>query len=63
MLDGDFVLADVDSLGNPTGWEEMNLLNAIWNLVRRHQCAPISCLVWKDLHESYITDRLELIQV
>jgi transcription antitermination factor NusA-like protein len=58
MPDGDFVLVDVDPLGNQIGWEGKNLLNAIGILVRKHQCARINCLSWKDMHESYITNIL-----
>jgi hypothetical protein len=63
MPDGEFVLVEVDTSGNPMGWEGKTLLNAIGSLVRRHQCAPINIICWKDMPESYINDMIELIQV
>ncbi|XP_020232691.1 uncharacterized protein LOC109813003 [Cajanus cajan] len=62
MPDGEFILVEVDPLGNPMGWEGKTLLNAIGSLVRRHQCAPINYLSWKDMPEDYIVNMLELIQ-
>uniref|UniRef100_A0A151UF60 Uncharacterized protein n=1 Tax=Cajanus cajan TaxID=3821 RepID=A0A151UF60_CAJCA len=62
MPDEEFILVEVDALGNPMGWEGKTLLNAIGSLVRRHQCAPINFLSWKDMPESYITNMLDLIQ-
>ncbi|XP_029130515.1 uncharacterized protein LOC114916958 [Cajanus cajan] len=63
MPDGEFILVEVDPLGNPMGWEGKTLLNAIGSLVRRHQCAPINYLSWKDMPEDYIVNMLELIQI
>ncbi|KAH1199084.1 hypothetical protein GmHk_18G052525 [Glycine max] len=60
--DGEFILVEVDHWGNPMGWEGKTLLNAIESLVRRHQCAPINFLSWKDMPKDYITDMVELIQ-
>ncbi|KAH1253794.1 hypothetical protein GmHk_04G010369 [Glycine max] len=51
-----------DHWGNPMGWEGKSLLNAIGSLVRRHQCAPINFLSWKDMPKDYMTDMVELIQ-
>ncbi|KAK2458965.1 hypothetical protein QL285_006052 [Trifolium repens] len=62
MPDGEFILVEVDTLGNPMGWEGKTLLNAIGSLVRRHQCALINIICWKDMPESYINDMIELIQ-
>ncbi|KAL5186794.1 TLC domain-containing protein [Glycine soja] len=45
------------------GWEGKTLLNAIGSLVKRHQCVPINFLSWKDMHEDYITDMVELIKM
>ena len=61
--DGEFILIEIDHWGNPMGWEGKTLLNAIGSLVRRHQCAPINFLSWKDMPKDYITDMVELIQV
>ncbi|KAG5012661.1 hypothetical protein JHK82_024808 [Glycine max] len=63
LPDGEFILVEVDHWGNPMGWEGKTLLNAIGSLVRRHQCAPINFLSWKDMPKDYITDMVELIQV
>ncbi|KAL5162231.1 hypothetical protein HKD37_07G019376 [Glycine soja] len=60
--DGEFLLVEVDHWGNPMGWERKTLLNAIGSLVRRHECAPINFLSWKDMPKDYITDMVELIQ-
>ncbi|KAH1247507.1 hypothetical protein GmHk_06G017401 [Glycine max] len=62
LPDGEFILVEVDHFGNPMGWEGKTLLNAIGSLVRRHQCAPINFLSWKDMSKDYITDMVELIQ-
>ncbi|KAH1261909.1 hypothetical protein GmHk_02G004655 [Glycine max] len=62
LLDGEFILVGVDHWGYPMGWEEKTPLNAIGSLVRRHQCAPINFLSWKDMPKDYITDMVELIQ-
>ncbi|XP_058766877.1 uncharacterized protein LOC131640500 isoform X4 [Vicia villosa] len=62
MPAGNFILVDVDHMGNPIGWEGKTLLNAIGSLVRRHQCAPINYVCWSDMPEKNITDMLELIQ-
>ncbi|KAH1202748.1 hypothetical protein GmHk_17G049137 [Glycine max] len=62
LPDGEFILVEVDHWGNPMGWEGKTLLNAIRRLVRRHQCAPINFLSWKDMPKDYITDMVELIQ-
>eukprot|EP00256_Glycine_max_P055915 XP_014623315.1 uncharacterized protein LOC102667599 [Glycine max] len=62
LPDGEFILVEVDHWGNPMGWEGKTLLNAIGSLVRRHQCAPINFLSWKDMPKDYITDMVELIQ-
>ncbi|KAH1225066.1 hypothetical protein GmHk_11G032047 [Glycine max] len=62
LLDGEFILVEVDHWGNPIGWEGKTLLNVIGSLVRRHQCAPINFLSWKDMLEDYIIDMVELIQ-
>ncbi|XP_058722770.1 uncharacterized protein LOC131594610 [Vicia villosa] len=62
MPAGEFILVEVDTLGNPIGWEGKTLLNAIGSLVRRHQCAPINYLSWKDMSESYITSMIDLIK-
>nr|KYP59336.1 hypothetical protein KK1_014769 [Cajanus cajan] len=62
MSDDEFIVVEVDALGNPMSSEGKTLLSAIGSLVRRHQCAPINYLSWKDMHESNITDMLELIQ-
>ncbi|KAG5087733.1 hypothetical protein JHK86_000345 [Glycine max] len=63
LLDGEFILVEVNHWGNPMGWEGKTLLNATGSLVRRHQCAPINFLSWKDMPKDYITDMVELIQV
>ncbi|RZB80123.1 Ras-related protein RABA4d [Glycine soja] len=62
LLDGEFILVEVDHWSNPMGWEGKTLLNVIGSLVRRHQCAPINFLSWKDMPEDYIIDMVELIQ-
>ncbi|XP_024634138.1 uncharacterized protein [Medicago truncatula] len=62
MPDGEFILIEVDSLGNPMGWEGKTLLNAIGSLVRRHQCAPINHISWKDMLETDITNMFDLIK-
>ncbi|KAH1221915.1 hypothetical protein GmHk_12G035224 [Glycine max] len=62
LPDGEFILVEVDHWGNPMGWEGKTLLNAIGSLVKRHQCAPINFLSWKDMPKDYITDMVELIQ-
>ncbi|KAH1189101.1 hypothetical protein GmHk_20G056939 [Glycine max] len=62
LPNGEFILVEVDHWGNPMGWEGKTLLNAIGSLVRRHQCAPINFLSWKDMPEDYITNMVELIQ-
>ncbi|KAK7285061.1 hypothetical protein RJT34_19819 [Clitoria ternatea] len=62
LPEGEFILVEVDHLGNPMGWEGKTLLNAIGSLVRRHQCAPINYISWKDMPESYIVNMFELIQ-
>ncbi|XP_028193669.1 serine/threonine-protein kinase BSK6-like isoform X2 [Glycine soja] len=62
LPDGEFILVEVDHWGNPMGWEGKTLLNAIESLVKRHQCAPINFLSWKDMPKDYITDMVELIQ-
>lgn len=63
MPDGELVCVETDGFGNPIGWEGKTLLNAIGSLVRRHQCAPINYLSWKDMPESYINNMFDLIQV
>lgn len=63
LPDGEFILVEVDPLGNPIGFEGKKLLNAMGCLVRKHQYAPINILNWKDMPEFYITNMLELIQV
>ncbi|KAH1247312.1 hypothetical protein GmHk_06G017246 [Glycine max] len=62
LPDGEFILVEVDHWGNPMGWEGKTILNAIGSLVRRHQCAPINFLSWKDMPKDYITDMVESIQ-
>ncbi|XP_004490164.1 uncharacterized protein [Cicer arietinum] len=62
LPDGEFILVEVDPLGNPIGFEGKKLLNAMGCLVRKHQYAPINILNWKDMPEFYITNMLELIQ-
>jgi len=59
---GEFILVDVDPLGNPIGSEGKTLLNAIGSLVRRHECAPIKHLSWSLMPDSYINDMLDLIK-
>ena len=63
LPDGEFILLEVDHWDNPMGRERKTLLNAIGSLVKRHQCAPINFLRWKDMPKDYITDMVELIQV
>jgi hypothetical protein len=63
LPDGEFICVEVDSLGNPIGWEGKKLLNALGCLVRKHQYAPINILSWKDMPELNITNMLLLIQV
>ncbi|XP_058769401.1 uncharacterized protein LOC131643261 isoform X8 [Vicia villosa] len=62
LPDGEFIRVEVDSLGNPIGWEGKKLLNAIGSLARKHQYAPINILSWKDMPELNITNMLDLIQ-
>lgn len=63
LPDGEFICVEVDSLGNPIGWEGKKLLNAIGSLARKHQYAPINILSWKDMPELNITNMLDMIQV
>ena len=63
LPDGEFILVEVDPQGNLMGYEGKTLLNVIGSLVRRHQCAHINFFSWKDMHEDYITNMVELIQV
>ncbi|KAL5141368.1 hypothetical protein HKD37_09G024726 [Glycine soja] len=62
LPDGEFILLEVDHWDNPMGRERKTLLNVIGSLVKRHQCAPINFLRWKDMPKDYIMDMVELIQ-
>jgi len=63
MPDGEFILVEVYTFGNPMVWEGKTLLNAIGSLVRRHQFAPIKHISWKDMPETDITNMIDLIKV